>query len=242
MTHYLALNGFGTSERLRFFVKALGRVTKVRVSVFSFVGMSQWEGLVFVEACGDIESMLDDFCECFGGSIGVNSIDVYMNSSMLICLKRILNSSKMTYGNWFCNKNLRYRENFKFRLEDMARKELRQRVVQETGMVFSERNMISLAISSRNAQVELVQSRLQMRDVNNRLRSLENRVADMNSVNTAETDGNVVSVMVMSQLSSIRNVLEMHDPVAMRVGGEVVDLTVDASGAWTPPFQNTQTS
>ena len=234
-SNYFSMYGFSSLSKIQFISKALTRIVKPRLLFVSMIDDNRWEGLMICDGrialteegrltSEHTQTALESFLDLMRSSVTVDEIDYYMSPTMLTFITRLVDG-KNYMGNWLNYKNLKMRRDYQFKMSERRRVELQAWVVSETGLSFSEKNMVSLGRSAANAQVDLVQARVRLRQVVDDLHHVENA-----PLQTPQAIQNVIQTL-RRELQNFPGVIQLAPPPPRDSVGphNIVDLTNDSN-------------
>jgi len=150
---YISFYGWGNDFERSVFLRCLKHSLRPRLVHSAFMPNGGFEGIAFNFARMSVAE-IEDLCDKFKLSIGVQDLESYMSSQMVSCIDRIQKGSRV-YGNWKCKKTSSIRDCFEAhrRARDIA--EARNTVVRETGLDFTTGNMLMIHHMRRNVEIEM---------------------------------------------------------------------------------------
>lgn len=185
---YVVITAYAKQPMRNLFLRTLRQATGARVIYAAYVDgdavsarqLKQFECFISFSARPDsqlaadpdtLQHVLDAF------AVGACCIDLegaYMSSAMISALERIW-KGRYPYGNFDCNKNTRFRQDFLRMCASRAELVRRQNVMAHTGLEFTSGNMMHLYFSGQNVYQTLQHTRRELMHIEANLSHYERR-------------------------------------------------------------------
>tara|TARA_B110000444_G_scaffold260686_1_gene308681 strand:- start:371 stop:1294 length:924 start_codon:yes stop_codon:yes gene_type:complete len=209
VTVQFILIGFAPISERNLFLRALRYATRSKVIFASYVEpgsvhtsrLQRFE--VFIRAnCSKPELVMDNdnilpylrhwkFSLC---CIDLTNC-ITCDQALLTAIERI-ESGRMPYGNWKCNRNANFRDTIRVHLESRDRQRAHQHVLQETGLEFLPSNMLRLFYDAQNARIDLSSLQYNVGNLRARIQAIISANADnTHTVESTQSRQNIVAAL-----------------------------------------------
>ena len=143
------------------------------------------------------------------------------DQALLTAIERI-ESGRMPYGNWKCQRNANFRDTIRIHLELRDRQRAHQHVLQETGLEFLPSSMLRLFYDAQNARIDFSSLQYNVGNLRARIQAIISANADnTHTAATTQTRENIV--VALSE--ALRDSAWSSVPQFVSMRTVIVDLT-----------------
>ena len=147
------------------------------------------------------------------------------DQALLTAIERI-ESGRMPYGNWKCQRNANFRDTIRLHLEMRDRQRAHQHVLQETGLEFLPSNMLRLFYDAQNARIDFSSLQYNVGNLRARIQAIISANADnTHTATTTQTRENIMAALS----EALRDSAWSSVPQFVSLRTVIVDLTSEDS-------------